>query len=180
MAKFISKSSNLLVVLRQGIPGSHITGTPSRPMVSARFKDGMFATDDQGIIEMLLGHPGFGGDYISAEDTMGVDPYAYMREGTEPEHVVTQIKFGQPQGSGNAPKIKFPPEVRKAMQDQALEMAKEMAKQMAPAFAAEYLKNALAERNAVKANTESTVESTLGTEAKPAVRMGRPPKVKTE
>lgn len=158
--KFISKSSNLLIVLRQGIPGSHITGTPSRPMISARFKDGVFASDDQGIVDMLMAHPGCGSDFISAEDTLGVDPYAYMREGNEPEHVVTKMEFGQPKGSGNAPKIKFPPEVKKAMQDQALEMAKEMAKQMAPAFAAEYLKNALADREATKVITD-TAENTV-------------------
>lgn len=175
MAKFISKSSNLLIVLRQGIPGSHLTGTPSRPMVSARFKDGVFATDDQGIIDMLLAHPGCGSDYVSAEDTLGVDPYAYMREGTEPEHVITRMEFGQPKGPGNAPKIKFPPEVRKAMQDQALEMAKEMAKQMAPAFAAEYLKNALAERQAAKPANDVTTPEVVT-----APKMGRPVKVKTE
>lgn len=137
--KFVSKNSNLLIVLRQGIPGSHITGTPAKPMISARFKDGMFETSDDDIVNMLLAHPGFDSDFVSTEDTHGLDPYAYMRESSEPEHTVTQIKYGQPVGSGKPAKIKFPPEVMKALQEQALEMAKAMA----PALAAEYLKNAL-------------------------------------
>lgn len=142
--KFVSKNSNLLVVLRQGIPGSHITGTPSKPMISARFKDGMFESSDQDVVTMLLAHPGFDTDYISTEETHGLDPFAYMRESAEPEHTVTQMKYGQPIGSGKLAKPKFPPEVMKALQEQAMEMAKAMA----PVLAAEYLKNALAEKKA--------------------------------
>jgi hypothetical protein len=145
-------------------------------MVSVRFKDGVAEQNDQGMIEMLLAHPGFGADYISAEDTMGTDPYAYMREDSEPEHIVTRIEYGQPKGSGNAPKIKLTPEVRKAIQDEAMKMAKVMAAQMAPTFAAEYLKNALAERDAAK--TAPVTTESLATNSAPKV--GRPPKVKTE
>ncbi len=154
--KFVSKNSNLLVVLRQGIPGSHITGTPPRSMVSARFKDGMFESTEQDIVDMMLAHPGFQSDFISTEDTLGVDPFAYLRESSEPEHTVTQLKYGQPVGSGKAPKITFTPEVKKALQDQAMEMAKVMAAQMAPIMAAEYLKKAVTEREAGKEVPENT------------------------
>lgn len=146
--KFVSKNSNLLIVLRPGIPGSHITGTPSKPMVSARFKDGVLDTDDSELIVMLRAHPAFGGDFISTEESLGTDPYAYLREGAEPEHTMTEIKFGQPVGSGKPAKITFPPEVKKALQEQAMEMAKIMAAQMAPAMAAEYLKQAVSEKTA--------------------------------
>ena len=156
--KFVSKSSNLLVVLRPGIPGSHITGSPSRPQVSARFKDGVCELDDSGLVEMMLAHPGFGSDFISTEDTMGTDPYAYLREGVEPEHVVTELKYGQPVGSGKTPSIKLTPEIKKALQDEAMKMAKEFAAQMAPIMAKEYLQNALAEREAQKAASGVTAE----------------------
>lgn len=157
--KFIAKNSNLLIVLRQGIPGSHITGTPSIPMVSARFKDGVFDTDSQTVVEMLLAHPAFGTDFISAEDTQGIDPFAYLREPTEPEHLTTSIKNGQPVGSGKPAKINFPPEVKQALQEQALEMAKAMAKEMAPYMAAEYLKQAVGDHQAGVKPTGEALET---------------------
>lgn len=127
--KFISKSSNLLIVLRPGMPASHITGTPAKPTVSVRFKDGVAEVpdDNQEIIKMMLAHPGFNGDFISAEG-VPTDPYAGGRQPSEPTHVMTEMKFGTPtarkvEGSKMA---QLSPELRKAVEDAALEMAKSM------------------------------------------------------
>ena len=39
--RFVSKSINLLVVLRAGLPAQPLTGTPALATVSVRFKDGV-------------------------------------------------------------------------------------------------------------------------------------------
>lgn len=140
-------------------------------MVSARFKDGVFEASDN-LAQMMLAHPAFGSDFISAQETMGTDPFAYMREGSEPEHLVTEMKYGQPVGPGKAPAIKFTPEVRKALQDQAMEMAKVMAEQMAPIYAAKYVEKLVADREATKVATD-TAENTVVTEKPKTIRTGK-------
>lgn len=124
--KFISKSSNLLIVLRAGLQAQPITGTPARPTVSVRFKDGVAEVQEEELVKLMLAHPGFNGDFISA-DIDPVDPYAASRQSSEPAHVLTDLKFGTPiarkiEGGGS----QMSPELQKMIQSAAAEMAKQM------------------------------------------------------
>lgn len=141
--KFISKSSNLLIVLRPGLPAQPITGTLARPAVSVRFKDGLAEVPDGELADMMLKHPGFDSDFIAAGEIGMADPYAYMRQANEPQHQITEMKFGTPVGrkvSGGTPALS--PEMRKMIQD----MATSLAKEMLPAMVEATLKSIVATR----------------------------------
>lgn len=125
--KFISKSSNLLIVLKPGLSAQPLTGTPSIPTVSVRFKDGIAEVADDELVKRMLIHPGFNQDYISAEDVNGVDPYAAIREESEPTHLMTELKYGTPVGFQAAGgKTKLPPGLAKLVQDEAVKLATAM------------------------------------------------------
>jgi hypothetical protein len=124
MTKFISKSSNLLIVLRAGLQAQPITGTPATPTLSVRFKDGMAEVTQPEVIEQMLKHPGFGSDFISAEvDT--VDPYAAQRVPVEPTHVLTEMKYGTPVARSvqGGPTKMLSPEMQKLVTALAEEIA---------------------------------------------------------
>ena len=124
--KFISKSTNLLIVLRPGLSAQPITGTPAKPTVSVRFKDGIADVQNEELVQMMLAHPGFNSDFISAE-SVPVDPYAATRPSSEPSHAMTELKFGTPISKktegGNT---QLPPELQKLVASLAAEMAKKM------------------------------------------------------
>jgi hypothetical protein len=157
--KFISRNSNLLIVLRAGLSAQPITGTPAKPTISVRFKDGVADVTQQELVDMMLVHPGFNSDFISAEESP-IDPYAALRQPSEPTHVVTDIQFGTPmsrQVKGGKPAI--PAELQKLIQESAAEMAKQMLPSM----------------------VEATLKSLLGSQKEaPKVKgkRGRKPKVK--
>src|ERR1035437_1342082 len=123
--KFVSKSANLLIVLRAVLSAQPITGTPARETISVRFQDGVAEVHQQELIDMMLAHPGYNSDYIAAE----VDPYAAGRQASEPAHIMTDLKFGTPMnrvvGGGN-PIANLTPEMQKALQSMAAEMARSM------------------------------------------------------
>ena len=124
--KFISKSSNLLIVLRPGLSAQPLTGTPAKPTISVRFKDGIADVQSQELVDMMLVHPGFNSDFISAEE-VPFDPYAGTRQSSEPAHVLTEMKFGTPvktESKGGTQNI--PPELQKMVAGMAAEMAKHM------------------------------------------------------
>jgi hypothetical protein len=125
--KFISKSSNLMIVLRPGMSAQPLTGTPAVPTLSVRFKDGVAEVEQPELIKMTLAHPGFNSDFI-ASDNVAVDPYANSRVASEPAHEVTELKFGTPISHevklGEAPKLS--PEIQKLVQSAAIELAKTM------------------------------------------------------
>jgi len=131
--KFISKNSNLLVVLRAGLSAQPITGTPAKPTISVRFKEGVADVTQQELVDMMLAHPGFNSDFISAEET-GIDPYAALRQPVEPAHVVTELQFGTPVSREvKGGKVGLPPEIQKMIQSAAAEMAKQMLPSMVEA-----------------------------------------------
>ncbi len=124
--KFISKSSNLLIVLRPGLSAQPITGTPAKPTVSVRFKDGIADVQSEELVELMLAHPGFKSDFISAEGTVD-DPYANIRESSEPAHSITEVKFGTPVSKvtkGGNPQLS--PEIMKLVKQMATKMATDM------------------------------------------------------
>lgn len=161
--KFISKSSNLLIVLRPGLSAQPMTGTPAKPTISVRFKDGVAEVPQQELIDMMLAHQGFGSDFISAEATT-IDPYASSRQPSEPAHVLTDIQFGTPVArkvvGGKAPAL--PPELQKLVTS----MAADMAKQMVP----EMLKSLVSAHESAKGTTKA---------GKPKGKPGRKPAVKS-
>ena len=127
--KYVSKSANLLVVLKPGMPAQPVTGTPAQPAVSVRFQDGIVEVDNEEVIKMLEASPSFGVDFIAAET--GEDPYARNRRPSEPEHVITELKYGTPVKTTAATSPKqFPPEIQDLINRQAVQMAKEMLPEM--------------------------------------------------
>ena len=124
--KFISKSTNLLIVLRPGLSAQPITGTPAKPTISVRFKDGIADVQNEELVQMMLAHPGFNADFISAESSP-MDPYAATRQSSEPAHTMTEIKFGTPVGKETAGgSMQLPPELQKMVASMAADMAKKM------------------------------------------------------
>jgi len=152
--RFISKSSNLTVILKPSFPGNHLTGTPPISGVSAKFQSGVLEVKDEAIIDLLLKHPAYQIDFISVDETEA-DPFMYQRMEQEPSHVISEINYGHVEKSvGNKKPVRLSPEIRKALQEESLEMAKEMAKQMLPGMLKEAMKDLMGESIA---STETTV-----------------------
>jgi hypothetical protein len=125
--KFISKSTNLLIVLRPGLSAQPLTGTPAKPTVSVRFKDGLADVQQEEIVAMMLAHPGFNSDYICADDVI-IDPYLATRQSSEPTHVLTEMQYGTPgKRTATAADLNaFPAEIQRIIKTTAAEMAKSM------------------------------------------------------
>ena len=129
--------------------------------------------DDQQWIDMMLKHPAFGVDFISAESTSGVDPYAYTRQDSEPQHVITEMKYGSPEKrtvGGN--KVLLPPEAMKVVQELAVQMAKDML----PGMMEAYLKAALDSRD-TGPETDKASDPAQTPKATGTGKAGRPRKV---
>lgn len=124
--KFISKNSNLLVVLSPGLPAQPLTGTPAKPGVSVRFRNGIVEVKDEDLITKLKAHPGFNGDYISAEEGTK-DPYANFREEMEPAHHISEMKYGHVEKKASSKrKVKLTPAMEKMINSLAMEKVKEI------------------------------------------------------
>lgn len=151
--KFISKTSNYLVVLSAGLAAQPITGTPAKPTISVRFKDGVAEVTNEDMVKMMLAHPGFNGDFISAEGLPN-DPYAANRISSEPAHVVTELKYGTPISKmvkgGSNPVL--PPELQKIV----TAMAADMAKAMLPSMLESTLKTLVTAHEANKTSVKIT------------------------
>lgn len=166
--RFVSKSSNLAIILKPSFPGNHLTGVPAVNGVSVKFQNGSLEVKDDAIIEMLLKHPAYNLDFIKVEETE-IDPFTYIRKDQEPEHVITEINYGHAEKSiGNKKPINLSPEVRRALQDEAMSMAKAMAKEILPGM----LKEAIAEIQAENA-TKSEVSGDVKTSTKSAKKMNK-------
>lgn len=133
--RFISKNSNLCIVLKHGMPAEPITGRLAVPALYVKFENGVVNVQDEDTQKLMLAHAGFNNDFISAEKDE-TDPYAHVRKDMEPEHDITEIKHGGI-GKNMNPKssVTISPEQKKVMMD----MAKEMASTMAPKLAKDML-----------------------------------------
>lgn len=153
--KFISKSSNLMIVLRPGMQAQPLTGTPAVPTLSVRFKDGVAEVEQPDLIKMVLAHPGFDSDFIASEN-ISTDPYATARTSSEPTHEVTELKFGTPVSRvvkpGDEPKLS--PEIQKLVQSAAIELAKTML----PGMVEETLKKIISNN---EENKETTIQKSV-------------------
>jgi len=121
---FISKNANLRVVITPGTPAEPLTGRTAVSGVYAKFENGILKVKDEKMAEALQKHPGFKMDFILSEDEDAKDPY--IRKGVEPEHDITEIKYGHVGKSLN-PKsaIKITPETKRALENMATKMAEE-------------------------------------------------------
>ena len=165
--RFVSKSANLLVVLSPGLQAQPLTGTPAKPTVSVRFKDGVAEVEGEELVKMMLSHPAFNSDFISVEQSAR-DPYASLRQETEPAHMMTEIKYGTPgERVTKGGPVKLPPELQKVVQEAAISLAK----QMLPEMIETALKGIVAEHERNKQPNLTT---------KPKGRPGRPPSVKNQ
>lgn len=168
--KFISKSTNLRVVLQSELAPQPLSGFPGRSGITVRFQGGLAEVDDPKLIELMLNHPAFNIDFISAEETSGADPFAYLRAEAEPQHVTTEMRYGMPEKRiTSAKNLPLPPEAMKVVQDLALDMAKSML----PGMMEAYLK-ALADKTVATNATQAPVQA-----PKAAGKPGRPRKVNT-
>jgi hypothetical protein len=177
--KFISKSSNLLIVLRPGLQAQPLTGSPAKPTISVRFKDGMAEVESQELIDMMLAHPGFNGDFISADSVQNADPYSSLRRPSEPAHVLTDMRYGTPVSrkivGGGSFLSTLSPEMQKAVQETAMSMAKEML----PGMIKTTLEGLVGAHEASKAAQPTEPLTGLTKAGKPKKRPGRKPKSKT-
>lgn len=171
--KFISKSSNLLIVLRPGMSAQPLTGTPAKPTVSVRFKDGMADVQQEELVELMLAHPGFNGDFISAEAAT-TDPYAANRQSSEPAHVLTEMKFGTPVATQTkGAKAQLSPEIMKLVQ----QMATKMAADMLPTMVENTIKEIVSANQPAKieeAPTDTTQEGQVPADVEPVPDAPKP------
>lgn len=131
--KFVSKSGNLCVILKCGIPMEKLTGRLAQPAVSVRFQNGLLSVESQEICDMLLQHPGFNRDFFICEDNRP-DPFSTNRKSSEPEHDVLEVNYGHVEKNLNPRGVNFNAEQKKIIEDmikrEAMKIAPEIAKQM--------------------------------------------------
>lgn len=156
--KFVSKSSNLYIVLRPGLQAQPLTGMPATPTIGVRFQNGIVEVKEEEMVKMMLNHPAYNNDFISAEPDEK-DPYAFMRQDSEPQHVMTEMKYGMPSSRKAAPmKNQFPPEIQKALTEMATQMAGAMMKEALPTAVAEAI--ASIQQSAAKDTVQVSAEPT--------------------
>ena len=120
--KFVSKQSNYMIVLKPGVEGSRALGTHAISGLYVKFQGGIVDVKEESIIEMLRNHPSFGIDFLEVKENE-TDPYKDAREGVEPDHIMSELKYGHVEKTtGNIPKIKITPQIKKLIEDEALKM----------------------------------------------------------
>ena len=156
--RFVSKNTNLMIVLRSGLNAQPLTGTPARPTLSVRFKDGMADVSDAEMVELMLKHPGYNQDYVSvAENAM--DPYQYARAEQEPAHIITELKYGTPAARiASKENHKLSPELLAIIKETATSMAEQMLPGMVE-HALKGLVSAHAETKAAEVKAEAEAEA---------------------
>ena len=115
-----------MVVIQPGISASPMTGTPAKPGIYVRFRNGIADVEDPEIVTRLMSHELMGRDYVAMEEG-AKDPYAENRDEIEPAHVITEIKYGHVESKKTSPrKVKLTPEMKKLVNELAMEKAKEI------------------------------------------------------
>jgi hypothetical protein len=120
MAKFVSKNSNYMVVLKPGLEGNRALGTQPIPGIYVKFQSGIVDIKDEKILEMMRSHPSNGGDFTEVKDSE-VDPYVDSRQELEPDHYVSEIEYGHSKVAAK-PTTKVSPELKKFIQAEAVKM----------------------------------------------------------
>lgn len=121
-AKFVSKNSNFMVVLKPGIPGSTITGQQPQPGIYVRFQGGAVDVYEEAIIEMMRKNNRCGVDFVEVKQSES-DPYEHTRQDIEPAHNITEIVYGHVGKSTKSPvKQVLSPELKKIIENEAIKM----------------------------------------------------------
>lgn len=124
--RFISKNSNLRIILKPGMPASPLTGTLAVPSVFVKFQNGEVYVENEELIQKMKLHSGYNADFISVEDD-AKDPFSANRSEVEPAHNITEIKYGHTEKKYGTPqKVKLSPEMQALIQQEAMRIAKEM------------------------------------------------------
>jgi preprotein translocase subunit SecA len=151
--KFISKNSNLRIVLKHGVPAEPMTGRAAVSGLYIKFENGLVNVNDETTINAMLSHPGFNQDFIKA-DSVDVDPYANTRREVEPEHDITEINYGHIGKALNPRRAApFTPEQKNVIN----EMAKEMAMKIAPELAKKMLEQMVSAPDSATTPSEEEV-----------------------
>lgn len=124
--KFVSKHSNLLIVLTPGLPANALAGVAARPGLNIKFKNGVVEVKDEEIVTKMKSHPGFNVDYIAVDDKIVNDPFEGQRSELEPAHVITEMSHGEIASRKVSKKNKLTPELERMIQSLATEKAKAM------------------------------------------------------
>ena len=126
--KFVSKNSNLMIVLKPGVPGSTITGQQPTPGIYVRFQGGVVDIKEESIINMLRGHKGMGSDFIEIKQSE-VDPYEHTRQDIEPIHNITEMEYGHiGKKISSKGKTILSPELKKLIENEAVKMLPDILK----------------------------------------------------
>jgi len=172
--KFISKSGNLNIVLSPGLQAQPLTGTPAKPTIFVRFKDGVADVEQEDLVKMMLAHDGFNRDFISAEDVVE-DPYVAARQANEPQYVTEELIHGQAhRRAAPLPKKPLSPEIKKLITEQATEIAKEMLPGMVEAVLKSAVKKDTPEKAEGAVEVKDEKEVTEKIETKVTKKPGRP------
>jgi len=111
-----------MVVLKNGIEGNRILGTQPVAGIYIKFEGGIVTVKEDKVAQMLREHPQFGNDFIEVE-AIGMDPYADSRTEIEPEHVMSEIKYGHAEAiKGTAKPVKITPAMKKFIESEAIKM----------------------------------------------------------
>lgn len=120
--KFVSKNSNYMVVLKPGIEGNRALGTHAISGLYVKFQAGVVDVKEESIIKMLREHPSFGIDFIEVKENE-TDPFIDAREEAEPAHIMSEVRYGHVEKTtGNIPKLKLTPQLKKLVEDEAVKM----------------------------------------------------------
>ena len=116
--KFVSKSSNLLVILTPSISAEPLSGRQATPGLSVRFEGGSLAVENVSICEKILAHPGLDRDFFLVKEE-APDPFKDNRKSIEPSHQITEMQFGQPTKSIGD---KYVPQIPKELKEHMTKM----------------------------------------------------------
>lgn len=175
--RFVSKNSNLRVILKPGLPAEPLTGRASDPGISVKFLDGMLEVNDEVIISKLLVCSACKVDFWPIEDGEWKDPFAHQRQENEPAHIMTEFKYGRPDRTlSSAKKPKLTPEIEKMLNERAIEIAKELL----PGMMEQMIKAGIEKQKQTekKEVINSGVSMPDTQEEIPKRKQGRPPKAK--
>lgn len=119
--KFVSKNSNYMVVLKNGIEGNRQNGTHAIPGLYIKFQSGVVDIKEDSIAELMRNHKDCGTDFIEVK-AEEADPYIDTRQDIEPIHTMQEIKYGHAEGKTRTGSAKLTPAMKKLIEGEAMKM----------------------------------------------------------
>ena len=116
---FVSKNSNLMIVLRPGVKAEPLLGLPGKEPLHLKFQDGKLRIEDENVATQLIESAPYKRGSFILVDEQEIDPYKYRRKENEPGHNVSELKYGTVVGTNlKDNKVKLKPEVLEAIEKQ--------------------------------------------------------------